>query len=192
MRGAGVQIPASPPSGTNVNPKPIYIGEAIAFVLKYIEELPAWDPALWSKTAIRTTPKRCFVGSSISTAIMRLTPQSVLDDFNTFGYLFESLCTRDLRVYSQSIDGAVYHYRDKNGLEADCIVHLNDGRWGAIEVKLGSRKIGETAEHLKILRDKVDANKMKAPSFLMVLTGTEYAYKREDDVLIVPIGCLKD
>jgi predicted AAA+ superfamily ATPase len=157
-----------------------------------IEDIPAWNPALRSKTSIRTTPKRCFVDPSIASAVMRLTPQSILEDFNTFGYLFESLCARDLRVYSQVIDGAVYHYRDKSGLEADIIVHLSDGRWGAIEVKMGSKEIEEAAEHLKILRDKVDANKMKAPSFLMVLTGTEFAYRREDGVLIIPIGCLKD
>ncbi len=156
-----------------------------------VEDLPAWNPAMRSKTAVRTTPKRHFTDPSIATAVLRATPDSLLADFNTFGLLFESLCIRDLRVYAQAIDGEVFHYRDKNGLEADAIVHLKDGRWGAVEVKMGTKEIEAAAENLKTLREKVNVDKMKEPSFLMVLTGTELAYRRKDGVYIVPIGCLK-
>lgn len=156
------------------------------------ENLPAWNPALRSKTAIRTSPKRQFVDPSVATAVLRLTPERLLEDFNYFGFLFESLCDRDLRIYSESIDGELFHYRDKSGLEADAVVCLNDGRWAAIEVKLGSKEIEEAAEHLLKLKDKVNTEKMKEPSFLMILTGTEIAYQREDGVFVVPIGCLKN
>ena len=156
-----------------------------------VEDLPAWSPAMRSKTAIRTSPKRHFVDPSIATTVLRSTADSLLADFNTFGFLFESLCIRDLRVYAGAIDGEVFHYRDKSGLEADAIVHLKDGRWGAIEVKMGAKEIEAAAKNLKTLRDRVNTNKMKEPSFLMVLTGTELAYRRNDGVYIVPIGCLK-
>ncbi|MDR0220797.1 MAG: DUF4143 domain-containing protein, partial [Lachnospiraceae bacterium] len=132
-----------------------------------------------------------FVDPSIATTVLRVTAESLLDDFNTFGLLFESLCVRDLRVYADAIDGEVFHYRDKSGLEADAIVHLRDGRWGAVEVKMGAKEIEAAAENLKALRSKVNTDKMKEPSFLMVLTGTELAYRRDDGVYIVPIGCLK-
>jgi len=155
------------------------------------ENLPAWNPALRSKTAIRTSPKRQFVDPSIATAVMRLTPERLLDDFNYFGFLFESLCDRDLRIYADAIDGEVFHYRDSSGLETDAVVALNDGRWAAIEMKLGSKEIEEAAEHLLKLRNKVNTDKMKEPSFLMILTGTELAYRKQDGVLVVPIGCLK-
>jgi len=157
-----------------------------------VEDLPAWNPAMRSRTAIRTSSKRHFVDPSIAAAVLRATPDSLLQDFNTFGLLFESLCIRDLRVYAQSIDGDVFHYRDKNGLEADAIVHLKDGRWGAVEVKMGAKEIEAAAENLKKLRDKINTDKMKEPSFLMVLTGTEFGYRREDGVYIIPIGCLRD
>jgi predicted AAA+ superfamily ATPase len=156
-----------------------------------IEDLPAWNPAMRSKTALRTSPKRHFTDPSIATAVLRATPDSLLNDFNTFGLLFESLCVRDLRVYAQAIDGEVFHYRDKSGLEADAVIHLKDGRWGAIEVKMGAREIETAAENLKKLRAKVNADKMREPSFLMVLTATELAYRRADGVYIVPIGCLR-
>ena len=156
------------------------------------ENLAAWNPALRSKTAIRTSPKRHFVDPSIAVAVMRLTPSRLLDDFNYFGFLFESLCTRDLRVYSEAIDGQVFHYRDASGLESDTVVCLNDGRWAAVEVKLGSKEIEEAAQHLLELKAKVNTDKMREPSFLMILTGTEFAYRRDDGVLVVPIGCLKD
>jgi predicted AAA+ superfamily ATPase len=156
------------------------------------EDIPAWNPSLRSKTAIRTSVKRQFVDPSIASAVMRLTPDSLLEDFNYFGFLFESLCDRDLRVYSEAIDGQVFHYRDSSGLESDAVIALNDGRWAAVEVKLGSKEIEEAAEHLIELKNKINTDKMREPSFLMILTGTELAYKRVDGVLIVPIGCLKD
>lgn len=156
------------------------------------ENLPAWNPALRSKSAIRTSPKRLFVDPSIAAAVMRLTPSRLLDDFNYFGFLFESLCDRDLRIYAEAIDGQVFHYRDGSGLEADAVIALNDGRWAAVEVKLGSKEIDEAAGHLLKLKDKVNTEKMREPSFLMILTGTEVAYRREDGVYVVPLGCLKD
>jgi predicted AAA+ superfamily ATPase len=157
-----------------------------------VEDLPAWSPALRSKTSLRTSPKRHFIDPSIAAAVLRVTPDSLLNDFNTFGFLFESLCLRDLRVYAQAIDGEVSHYRDKSGLEADAIVHLRDGRWGAVEIKMGAREIEAAAENLKALRDRIDLDKMRAPSFLMILTATELAYRRRDGVCLVPLGCLKD
>ncbi|MFA6951449.1 MAG: DUF4143 domain-containing protein [Lentimicrobiaceae bacterium] len=157
-----------------------------------IEDQPAWLPAMRSKSAIRTSSKRHFVDPSIATATLRTSPEGLLEDFNTFGFLFESLCTRDMRIYLQANDGDVYHYRDKNGLESDMIVSLRDGRWAAIEVKLGNKQIEDAAQNLKKLVDKVDMDKMGKPSFLMVLTGGEYAYRRKDGVLVVPIGCMKD
>lgn len=156
------------------------------------ENLPAWNPALRSKTAVRTSPKRQFVDPSIAAAVMRLTPSRLLEDFNYFGFLFESLCDRDLRIYAEAIDGQVFHYRDGSGLEADAVIALNDGRWAAVEVKLGSKEIEDAAVHLLELKDKVNTEKMREPSFLMILTGTEIAYRREDGVYIVPLGCLKD
>jgi predicted AAA+ superfamily ATPase len=157
-----------------------------------VEDLPAWNPAMRSKTALRTTPKRHFVDPSIAAAVLRANSSHLLSDFNTFGLLFESLCIRDLRVYAQVIDGEVFHYRDKSGLEADAIVHLKDGRWGAVEVKMGAKEIEAAAENLKALRNKINLNKMKEPSFLMVLTAGELGYRRNDGVYIVPIGCLRD
>jgi predicted AAA+ superfamily ATPase len=157
-----------------------------------IEDLPAWNPAMRSKTALRAAPKRHFVDPSIAAAVLRANADSLLQDFNTFGLLFESLCVRDLRVYAQSIDGEVFHYRDKNGLEADAIVHLRDGRWGAVEVKMGVQEIEKAAKNLKKLREKINIDKMKEPSFLMVLTAGELSYQRDDGVYIVPIGCLRN
>lgn len=156
------------------------------------ENLPAWNPALRSKTTIRTSAKRQFVDPSIATAVMRLTPSRLLDDFNYFGFLFESLCDRDLRIYAEAIDGQVFHYRDRSGLEADAVIALNDGRWAAVEVKLGAKEIEQAAIHLLELKNKIDIEKMQEPSFLMVLTGGEVAYRRNDGVFVVPIGCLKD
>ena len=156
------------------------------------ENLPAWNPALRSKTAIRTSPKRQFIDPSIATAVMRLTPERLLEDFEYFGFLFESLCNRDMRIYAEANDGEVFHYRDKSGLEADAVIVLADGRWAAVEVKLGSKEIEEAAKHLLKLKKKINTDKMKEPSFLMILTGTEIAYQRSDGVFVVPIGCLKD
>ena len=157
-----------------------------------VEDLPAWNPAIRSKTAIRTSPKRHFIDPSIAAAVLRATPDGLLQDFTTFGLLFESMCVRDLRVYAQAIDGEVFHYRDKSGLEADAIIHLMDGRWGAVEVKMGAKEIEYAAKNLIMLKNRVNTDRMKEPSFLMVLTGTELAYQRDDGVYIVPIGCLKD
>lgn len=157
-----------------------------------VEDLPAWSPSLRSKTTIRTSAKRQFVDPSIATAVMRINPEGVLKDFETFGFLFESLCTRDLRIYAQVNDGDVFHYQDKSGLEADLIVSLHDGRWGAIEVKLGNKQAEQAAENLLKLKDKVNTAKMGEPTFLMVLTGGQFAYRRKDGVLMVPLGCLRE
>ena len=156
-----------------------------------IEDTPAWMPSLRSKTAIRTSPKRNFVDPSIATAVMRTNPSGLLNDFETFGFMFESLCTRDMRIYAQANDGAVFHYRDKNELESDMIISLRDGRWAPIEVKLGNKQIDEAAKNLLSLQSKINTEKMGKPSFLMVITGGEFAYTRDDGVLVVPIGCLK-
>ena len=156
-----------------------------------IEDTPAWMPSLRSKTAIRTSPKRNFVDTSIATAVMRTNPSGLLNDFETFGFMFESLCTRDMRIYAQANDGAVFHYRDKNDLESDMIISLRDGRWAPIEVKLGNKQIDEAAKNLLSLQSKINTEKMGKPSFLMVVTGGEFAYTRDDGVLVVPIGCLK-
>ena len=158
-----------------------------------VDDVEAWQPKLRSKTDIRTSKKREFVDPSLVVAALRATDKDLLKDFNTFGLVFESLCIRDLKIYSQSIDGEVYYYRDKSGLECDAVVHLHDGKWGAIEIKLGSDKaIDEAAKSLLKFKDSVDISEMNEPSFLMVLTGTEYAYRREDGVYVVPIGCLKN
>jgi len=157
-----------------------------------IEDLPAWGPAMRSKTVLRTSPKRHFTDPSIASVFLNASPRGLLNDFNTFGLLFESLCIRDLRVYAQASNGKVFHYRDRSDLEADAIVHLQDGRWGAIEVKMGSSGIEKGIESLKRVRDAVNTEKMMEPSFLMVLTAGEYAYRRDDGVYIVPIGCLRD
>ena len=157
-----------------------------------IEDQPAWSPSMRSKTSLRTASKRHFTDPSIATAVLRTSPNGLLEDFNTFGFLFESLCTRDMRIYAQANDGEILHFRDKSGLEADMIVALNDGRWAAVEVKLGSRQIEEAAAHLTEIARKIDEEKMGRPSFLMVLTGGEFAYQRKDGVFVVPIGCLKD
>jgi hypothetical protein len=157
-----------------------------------IEDVPAWQPSLRSKTAIRTTNKRQFVDPSIATAAMRANAEGILRDFEIFGFLFESLCTRDLRVYAQANDGVIFHYRDKSELECDLVIKLHDGRWAAVEVKLGMKQIDEAAANLIKLSERVDKEKMNSPSFLMVLTGGQVSYKRPDGVLVVPIGCLRD
>ena len=160
-----------------------------------IEDSVAWNPNLRSMTAIRTSDTRYFTDPSIATAALGLGPNDLINDLNTFGLIFETLAVRDLRVYAESLNGKVYHYRDKNNLECDAVVHLRNGSYGLIEIKIGgSELVNDGAESLKTLSDKIDTTKMKKPSFLMVLTGIgEYAYKRpEDGVLVVPIGCLKE
>ncbi len=159
-----------------------------------IEDMPAWNPNLRSKTAIRSSDTRYYTDPSIAAAALGIGPQDLLNDLNTFGFLFETLCIRDLRVFADALNGTVYHYRDKSGLKCDAVIHLRNGSYGLIEIKLGGeRLIEEGASNLTALCRKLDTDKMKKPSFLMVLTGTgDYAYRRSDGILIVPIGCLKD
>lgn len=159
-----------------------------------VEESPAWNPNLRSKTAIRTSDTRYFVDPSIAVAALGIGPNDLINDLNTFGFIFETLCIRDLRVYAESINGSVYHYKDSSDLECDAVVHLRNGSYGLVEIKLGGDKlINEGVETLLKLKNKIDTDKMKNPSFLMVLTATgKYAYQREDGVYVVPIGCLKD
>ena len=156
-----------------------------------VEDVPAWSPSLKSRLAIRSAMKREFVEPSVATAVLGATPRRLLNDFRSFGSFFESLCVRDVRVYAQTLDGEVRHYRDQTGLEADMIVALKDGRWGAIEVKLGAGDIDSAAEGLKKLRAKVDVGRMGHPSFLMILTGTDLGYTRDDGVVVCPLGCLR-
>jgi predicted AAA+ superfamily ATPase len=157
-----------------------------------VEDVPAWSPSLRSKTTIRTSMKRQLADPSVATAIMRVDVHGLLHDLNTFGFLFESLCTRDMRVYAQANDGEIFHYRDKDQLEIDLIVSLNNGRWAAVEVKLGEHQADEAAANLIRLKNKVDTSRIGNPAFLMVLTGGKFAYQRKDGVLVVPLACLKN
>lgn len=158
-----------------------------------IEDMPAWNPNLRSKTAIRSSDTRYYIDPSIAAAALGIGPDDLMNDLRTFGFLFETLCIRDLRVFADALGGGVYHYRDKGGQECDAVIHLRNGRYGLIEIKLGGEKlIEEGVKSLKAMEAKIDTDKMKAPSFLMVLTGTgDYAYRRKDGVAVVPIGCLK-
>ena len=157
-----------------------------------VEDMPAWNPNLRSRTAIRSADTRYYVDPSIAVAALGAGPSDLIADLKTMGFFLETLCVRDLRVFTDALNGEVYHYRDKNGLECDAVIHLRNGSFGLVEIKLGGELlIEEGAESLKALRDKIDPEKMKAPSFLMVLTGLgDYAYRREDGVDVVPIGCL--
>lgn len=159
-----------------------------------IEDSQAWNPNLRSKTAIRTTNTRYFIDPSIGTAVLGLGPKDLIRDLKTMGLLFETLCVRDLRVFADALGGEVYHYRDKNGLKCDAVIHLHNGKYGLVEVKLGGdRLVGEGVENLLDLAEKINTDKMNAPSFMMVLVGVgDYAYRRKDGIYIVPIGCLKD
>lgn len=159
-----------------------------------IEDSEAWNPNLRSKTAIRTANTRYFIDPSIGTAVLGLGPKDLINDLNTMGLFFETLCVRDLRIFADALDGQVFHYRDKSGLECDAVIHLRNGRYGLVEIKLGGdRLINEGASNLLALVDKINTDKMKEPSFLMVLTGTgDFAYRRKDGVYVVPIGCLKN
>lgn len=166
-------------------------------VLKKIfleEDMPAWNPNLRSKAAIRTSDTRYFVDPSIATAALGVSPNDLINDMNTFGFLFETLAVRDLRVYADAVNGKVYHYRDSNKLECDAVIHLRNGHYGLVEIKIGGDHLVEAgAASLKTLASKIDTDRMPAPSFLMVLTGVgQYAYRRSDGVLVVPIGSLKD
>lgn len=159
-----------------------------------IEEVPAWNPNLRSKTAIRSSDTRYFVDPSIATAALGIGPNDLINDLHTFGLIFETLCIRDLKVYAESLNGNVYHYRDANNLECDAVIHLRNGDYGLIEIKLGGDElINEGIKSLLELKEKIDTTKMKKPSFLMVLTAVgKYAYKNENNVYIVPIGTLKN
>ena len=159
-----------------------------------IEDSPAWNPNLKSKAAIRTTNTRYFVDPSIAAASLGVGPQDLIDDLNTMGFLFENLAIRDLRIYADSLSGNVYHYRDSSNLECDAVVHLRNGSYGLIEIKLGGdSNIEVGAKTLLDLASKIDLNKMKEPSFLMVLCGVApFAYRRKDGVMVVPISCLKN
>lgn len=159
-----------------------------------VEDMPAWNPNLRSKTAIRTTDTRYFVDPSIATAALGLGPTDLMNDLNSMGFFFEAMCVRDLRVFTEALNGKVYHYRDKSGLECDAVVHLRNGQYGLIEIKLGGDSlIKEGAETLNELANQIDTTRMKYPAFKMILTATgEYAYRRpEDGIYVVPIGCLR-
>lgn len=155
-----------------------------------IEDLEAWNPSLRSKTAVRTSPTRHFCDPSIAAAMLGMSPSGMREDFETFGLLFESLCVHDLRAYVGPLGGDVFHYRDKTGLEADAVIHLHDGRWAPVEVKLGNRLIDDAAKHLLKLADRVDQERQGAPSFLLVLTATQASYQRDDGVVVAPLGML--
>lgn len=158
-----------------------------------IEDLPAWNPNLRSKTAIRTSNTRYFVDPSIGAAALGVGPSDLLNDLNTFGLFFETMAIRDLRVFAEALDGTLYHYRDKNGLECDAVLHRRNGTYGLIEIKLGGNHlIEEGAANLTSLSNQIDTSRMKAPSFMMVLTGVgTFAYRRPDGIYVIPIGCLR-
>ena len=159
-----------------------------------VEDMPAWNPNLRSKSAIRTSDTRYFVDASIAAAALGIGPNDLINDLNTMGFLFETMCVRDLRVYAEALGGSVYHFRNKAGLECDAVVHLRNGSYGLIEIKLGGEKlIREGVETLTSLTESIDTSKMKEPAFRMILTAADqYAYRREDGIFVVPVGCLKD
>ena len=159
-----------------------------------IEDMPAWNPNLRSKTAIRSSDTRYYIDPSIAAAALGIGPQDLIADLKTFGFLFETMCVRDLRVFADALNGTVYHYRDKEGLECDAVDHLRNGSYGLVEIKLGGDTlIEEGAKTLTALTKKIDTTEMNAPAFSMVLIGTgNYAYRRKDGIYVVPIGCLRD
>ena len=199
-RNQGEQIPYTTIRADVINNEKVQLSddtvESYVKVLKKIfleEDMRAWNPNLRSKTAIRTTDTRYFVDSSIATAALGLGPKDLINDLIDFGFYFETLTVRDLRVYADALDGEVFHYRDKNGLECDAVLHRRNGSYGLIEIKIGGAdNIEKGAKTLKDLASKIDTTKMKAPAFMMVVTGIgQYAYRRPDGVCVVPIGCLK-
>lgn len=159
-----------------------------------VEDMPAWNPNLRSKASIRATDTRYFSDSAIAAAALGIGPKDLIADLKTFGFLFETMCVRDLRVYSESLNGSVYHYRERSGLECDAVIHLKNGNYGLVEIKLGGdRLVNEGAANLLQLESKIDTEKMPAPSFKMVLVGTDrYAYLRPDGVMVVPVECLRE
>ena len=164
-----------------------------------IEDVEAWCPAIRSKTAIRSSKKRNFIDPSLAVAAMGIVPEFFNTDYKTLGFLFESLCIRDLKIYSSAFDGSINYYHDRYGLEADCVLHLNDGRYALIEFKLGNSEIDDGAKHLIEIEGLIkEYNKtekqcpMRLPELKIVITGTKYGYRREDGVFVIPIGCLKN
>jgi hypothetical protein len=159
-----------------------------------IEDMPAWNPNIRSKTAIRTSDNRYFVDPSIAAAAMEASPDDLVNNLSAYGLLFETLCVRDLRIFADAMQGRVYHYRDANGLECDAVVHVRNGAYGLVEIKLGGEKnIEEAVKNLNKLASIIDTTRMKEPAFKMVITAVgTYAYRRQDGIYIVPIGCLKD
>ena len=157
--------------------------------LYIVENQPAWSTRLRSKAYLRKSPKSHFTDPSIAVAALKTNPDSLLRDFNTFGYLFESMCIRDLRIYGQKLNGEVCHYCDEIGLEADAIITLPDGQWGAVEIKMGQRQVEKAAHNLLKIKKKVDTDVMQPPAFLMVLTGNGYALKLDNGVIVGPITC---
>ena len=167
--------------------------------LYILDDIDAWCPAIRSKSAIRSSKKRNLIDPSLAVAAMGLSPEYFNTDFKTLGFLFESLCIRDLKIYSSKFDGVISYYHDRYGLEADGVLHLNDGRYALIEFKLGSSEIEDGATHLieienliKEYNAKEKQCPLRLPDLKIVITGTQYGYKRDDGVLVIPIGCLKD
>ena len=162
--------------------------------LYVIEDMKAWNPNLRSKTAIRTSDTRYFVDPSLAAASLRIGPQDLINNLNTTGFFFEALAVRDLRVYAESLDGDVYHYKDNLDNECDVVIHLRDGRYALLEVKLGGeRLIDEGVKTLKDVLRRIDTDKMGKPAFMAIITGTErYAYRRDDGIIILPLGALKN
>lgn len=159
--------------------------------LLIIEDLNAWEPSLRAKARISRTPKRYFADPSLAAAALGASPDTLLKDMPTLGMLYEALCIRDLRVYAQKNHGQVFFYRDNAGLEADAVVALRDGRWGLVEIKLNQSQADAASDSLRRVANKVDQTIMGVPSFLLVVTADGYAYRRNDGVYVVPIGCLK-
>lgn len=156
-----------------------------------IKDIPAWSPNIRSSSAIRSNHKKEFIDPSISVAALNLNPESLMNDLNTFGFIFENLCIRDLSVYTSSEGGKVSYYHDRYGLEADCILHLRNGDYALIEFKLGNKEIDKGAKNLLELNDLIKTKNMREPKFLAIITGGEFAYTREDGVKVLPIGCLR-
>ncbi|HZW97282.1 MAG TPA: DUF4143 domain-containing protein [Bacillota bacterium] len=155
-----------------------------------VEEMEAWNPKLRSKTAVRTSVTRHFVDPSIATASLRVGPQDLLSDLKTMGLYFESLVIRDLRVYTALMEGNIYHYRDASGLESDAVIHLHDGHYALVEVKMADSESDLAAQNLLKLKNRIDTDQMKEPSFMAIITAGEYGYQRHDGIYVVPLACL--
>ena len=200
-RMQGTQVPLTtirddmrPNDSPSLDERTVYSYVEALKKLFVIEDMPAWNPNLRSKTAIRTSDTRYFIDPSIATAALGIGPEALIKDLNTMGLMFETMCVRDLRVYADSLDGFISHYRDKSGLECDAVLHRRDGSYGLIEIKLGGESlVQEGVNNLLRLASQIDTEKMAKPSFLMVLTGIGgYAIRRQDGVFEVPVCCLKN